>query len=127
MNGWPLCLIIVGCAIGVVLLPIIKISNDRERQRERRGESICIYCKTLAPRFLEKTYLFLIPVFFGDTYENAENFLRTNRKPIMVTEQIPTGMRACFVGIHRCPRCDRQHVLVKDFLRVRNENFIKGR
>ena len=113
--------------IPIVILAVVVagISIAKERRREKRGESACIYCKADAPRISQYTYLFLIPVFFGDTYEDAQNYLLSHMKPIRGTEQIPTGMRACYVEVYHCPRCDKKHVAVRDFLRVRGEDHIQ--
>lgn len=113
--------------IPIVILAVVVagISIAKERQREKRGVSACIYCKADAPRISQYTYLFLIPVFFGDTYEDAQNYLLSHMKPIRGTEQIPTGMRACYVEVYHCPRCDKKHVAVRDFLRVRGEDHIQ--
>lgn len=125
MNEWSDWLIVVIFAAGIVVLLVVTILNARARLREKRGESVCIFCKALASRISQKPYLFLIPVFFGEFYEDEENYLRTHMKPIGGTEQIPTGMRACYVEVYHCPRCDKRHVVVKDFLRVRGEDYTK--
>lgn len=111
--------------IFIAAIVVAGISIAKERQREKRGVSACIYCKADAPRISQDTYLFLIPIFFGDTYEDAQNYLLSNMKPIGGTEQIPTGMRACYVEVYLCPRCDKKHVAVRDFLRVRGEDHIQ--
>ena len=115
--------IVLAVVIGAVVVFGILIA--KERQREKRGESACIYCKADAPRISQHTYLFLLPVFFGALYEDAQNYLLSNMKPIRGTEQIPTGMRACYVEVYLCPRCDKKHVAVRDFLRVRGEDHIQ--
>lgn len=112
-------------AVVLVVGVIVGILTAKERRLSRRGESVCIYCKTAAPRISQNTYLFLIPVFFGDVYQDAEKYLLSHMKPIGSTEQIPTGMRACYVEVYQCPQCGRRHVVVKDFLRVRSEDSIK--
>lgn len=111
--------------IFIVAIVVAGISIAKERQREKRGVSACIYCKADAPRFSQHTYLFLLPVFFGATYDDAQNYLLSHMKPIGVAEQIPTGMRACYVAVFLCPRCDKKHVMVRDFLRVRGEDHIQ--
>lgn len=111
--------------IVILALVVAGISIAKERQREKRGVSVCIYCKADAPRISQHTYLFLLPVFFGATYEDAQNYLLSHMKPIRGTEQIPTGMRACYVEVYLCPRCDKKHVAVRDFLRVRGEDHIQ--
>ncbi len=98
----------------------------RDLGRTKKGESTCIYCKAAAAKISPYTYLFLIPVSFGETYENAEKYLLSHMKPIAGKEKIPTGMRACYVEVYNCSRCDKKHVVVKDFLQVRGEDYIKG-
>ena len=63
-----------------------------------------MYCKAEAAKALPRTYLFLLPVSFGDTYENAEKYLLTHMTPIMGREQIPSGRRACKVEVHSCSK-----------------------
>lgn len=94
----------------------------RELLRGKRGESTCMYCNAPASKVSRYTYLFLIPVSFGETYEDAEDYLLSHMKPIRGKEQIPSGRRACYVEVYGCPRCDKKHVVVKDFLQVRGED-----
>lgn len=98
----------------------------RDLSRTKKGENTCIYCKAAASKVSMYTYLFLIPVSFGETYENAQKYLLSHMKPIGGKEQIPSGMRACYVEVYNCSQCDKKHVVVKDFLQVRGEDYIKG-
>lgn len=91
----------------------------------KKGESSCIYCKAAAAKISRYPYLFLIPVSFGETYEEPEKYFLSHMRPITGKEQIPTGMRACYVEVYNCTGCDKKHVVVKDFLQVRGEDHIK--
>ena len=94
--------------------------------REKKGQTTCIKCKAAAPKTTQYPYLFLIPVSFGDTYDNAENYLRTHMVPIPGKQQIPTGQRACKVEVFDCPNCGGRQVEITDFLQVRGEDYAKG-
>lgn len=91
-----------------------------------KGKSSCIHCKGTAEKEAGASYLFLIPVHFGEVYENPEEYLLTHMAPIEGKEQIPTGMRACRLEVYRCSACDRRQVEITDFLNVRGEESVKG-
>lgn len=112
--------------IVVVIALVLGAKIVREVFRTMRGEATCIYCKAAAPKSSKREYLFLIPVFFGDQYDDAENYLRSHMKPIMGKDQIPTGQRACKVEIYRCSKCDKELVEITDFLQVRGAEYVKG-
>ncbi|MBD5542090.1 MAG: hypothetical protein HDR00_13060 [Lachnospiraceae bacterium] len=114
-----LVLIIVGALI-------LAVCFFRDLFRGKNGDSTCIYCKAAASRVSQQQYLFLLPVFFGQQYDNAEKYLLSNMAPIMGREQIPSGRRACYVEIHSCSQCDKKQVVIRDFLQVRGEDYIKG-
>lgn len=94
--------------------------------REKNGETTCLKCKAAAPKTTRYPYLFLIPVSFGDTYSDAENYLRSHMRPIMDKGQIPTGQRACKVEVFDCPRCNNRQVEITDFLQVRGTESAKA-
>lgn len=93
--------------------------------RGKKGEASCIHCKGTAVKEPYGPCLFLLPLHFGETYEDSEEFLRRNMKPINSKEQIPTGMRACWLDVYRCRRCDKRQVQITDFLDVRGEENVK--
>lgn len=115
-------IIIAGVVIAALVLGIAFI---REYLRVRKNGSSCMYCKAEAAKALPRTYLFLLPVSFGDTYENAEKYLLSHMVPIMGREQIPSGRRACKVEVHCCSKCSKRQVVIEDFLLVRGEDYLK--
>ncbi len=117
----PILIIVV--VIGVVL--VFGIYFLREYLRIRKNGSTCIYCKAEAAKELPRTYLFLLPISFGDTYDNAEKYLLSHMVPIMGREQIPTGRRACKIEVHLCSKCNKRQVVIEDFLLVRGEDYMK--
>ncbi len=117
----PILIIVV--VIGVVL--VFGIYFLREYLRIRKNGSTCIYCKAEAAKESPRTYLFLLPISFGDTYDNAEKYLLSHMVPIMGREQIPTGRRACKIEVHLCSKCNKRQVVIEDFLLVRGEDYMK--
>ncbi len=117
----PILIIVV--VIGVVL--VFGIYFLREYLRIRKNGSTCIYCKAEAAKESPRTYLFLLPISFGDTYDNAEKYLLSHMAPIMGREQIPTGRRACKIEVHLCSKCNKRQVVIEDFLLVRGEDYMK--
>lgn len=104
--SYYLPVIIILVVIGAVI--VFGISFIREYVRIKKDGSTCMYCKAEAAKALPRTYLFLLPVSFGDTYENAEKYLLTHMTPIMGREQIPSGRRACKVEVHSCSKCSKK-------------------
>ena len=117
----PILIIVV--VIGVVL--VFGVYFLREYLRIRKNGSTCIYCKAEAAKESPRTYLFLLPISFGDTYDNAEKYLLSHMVPIMGREQIPTGRRACKIEVHLCSKCNKRQVVIEDFLLVRGEDYMK--
>lgn len=91
-----------------------------------KGKTTCVYCKHTTTKDSPQKYLFLLPISFGTVYEDAEHYLPSRLKPIMGTNQIPTGRRACWIERYACSRCGRQQVTVTDFLLVRGTEDVKG-
>lgn len=116
--------LILAAVIGIVL--ILGFLFIREFLRIKRGETTCMYCKAAASKASKHSYLFLIPIHFGDTYGDAENYLRTHMRPIMENKQIPTGQRACRIELYSCSRCNKKQVNITDFLQVRGADYTKG-
>lgn len=121
--SYYLPVIIAAAVIGAVV--VFGIYFIREYLRIRRNGSTCMYCKAEAAKDSPRTYLFLLPVSFGDTYDNAEKYLLSHMVPIRGREQIPTGRRACKVDVHTCSRCNKRQVVIEDFLLVRGEDYMK--
>lgn len=92
-----------------------------------RGTAQCPKCRGKMYKDGTEQYLFLLPVFFGDTYENAENFLLHNLKPIASLDDIPSGQRAVRAVIYRCSTCSKKQVDFTDFLLVRGSEDFRGR
>lgn len=91
-----------------------------------KGKEQCPKCRAATVREDVPARLFLLPVSFGDTYENAEDYLLSHMVPIQSKEAIPTGRRACRMELYRCPKCDARWVKITDFLQVRDTEDIKG-
>jgi len=121
--SYYLPILITVVVIGVVL--VFGIYFLREYLRIRKNGSTCIYCKAEAAKESPRTYLFLLPISFGDTYDNAEKYLLSHMVPIMGREQIPTGRRACKIEVHLCSKCNKRQVVIEDFLLVRGEDYMK--
>ena len=98
----------------------------REMILHSKGKAACVYCRHVTSKISPKKYLFLLPVSFGTKYADAKHYLPTHLRPIMGTDQIPTGKRACWVERYSCNRCGREQVMVTDFLLVRGTEDVKG-
>ena len=116
---------IIFCLIVVVAL-IWGVCFVREMFLFSKGKTTCVYCKKTTFKDSPKKYLFLLPISFGTTYEDAEHYLPSHLMPIMGTDHIPTGRRACWVELYRCGRCGKEQVTVTDFLLVRGVEDVKG-
>ncbi len=125
MAGLSYYLPVIIIAVVVVAAIVMGRSVIRDYLRVKKNGSTCMYCKGEAARALPRNYLFLLPVSFGDTYENAENYLLTHMVPIMSREQIPSGRRACKAEVHSCSKCGKKQIIIEDFLLVRGEDYMK--
>lgn len=121
--SYYLPVIIIGAVVVAAL--VFGVYFIREYLRIRKDGSTCIYCKAEAAKDSPRTYLFLLPISFGDTYDNAEKYLLSHMVPIRGREQIPTGRRACKVEVHCCKKCSKRQVVIEDFLLVRGEDYLK--
>lgn len=110
----------------VIAALVWAILIGRDVIRAGKGDATCMYCKAAAAKISKREYLYLIPAFFGDKYDNEESYLRSNMQPIMSKSQIPSGQRACRVEVYICSKCDKKQVGITDFLQVREEEYIKG-
>ena len=109
----------------VVVALIWGVCFVREMFLFSKGKTTCVYCKKTTFKDSPKKYLFLLPISFGTTYEDAEHYLPSHLMPIMGTDHIPTGRRACWVELYSCGRCGREQVSVTDFLLVRGVEDVK--
>lgn len=91
----------------------------RELLRQSKNQVSCLSCKAAAEKTSRQGYLFLLPLSFGDTYEEPQRYLLSHMVPIRTASQIPTGRRACRVEVFTCPRCGKKQVAITDFLLVR--------
>ena len=71
-------------------------------------------------------YLYLIPAKFGEEHEESAEYYIKNGVKIDSTEQIPNGNRACRMFIFQCQSCGHKKVSVVDFLKVRDNELVKG-
>lgn len=91
-----------------------------------KGKVTCVHCRKTTSKDSSKKYLFLLPISFGQKYEDAEHYLPSHMTPIPGTDWIPTGRRACWVELYACSRCGRELVTVTDFLLVRDTEDVKA-
>lgn len=84
----------------------------------------CSKCK--GSMQMESENLYVLPVSFGDEHpENAEYYIK-NAVQIADEQEIPTGRRACYIRVFRCGDCGFRNVSVIDFLKVREDQLLKG-
>lgn len=84
----------------------------------------CSQCKG---KMVDTTsYLYLLPVHFGDEHEESAEYYLNNARQIENTEQIPNGTRACRMFLFQCQSCGHKIVSVVDFLKVREDELVKG-
>lgn len=112
-----LVIIIVWRLFGGTILRKIAEAEDK------KGLS-CDVCK----QKMENTssYLFLLPVHFDHKHEESAEYYVANAIAIADREQIPSGQRACYMHIFTCGQCGSKKVSVVDFLRVRDQELLKG-
>ncbi|MCI8886878.1 MAG: hypothetical protein HFG70_02220 [Hungatella sp.] len=116
--------IIFGILAAVVLVWLVFFI--RELILRSHGKAVCIHCKKAAEKVSPEPYLFLLPVSFGDKYEDAEQYLPSHMRPIASEQMIPSGRRACRLEVYSCGHCGKRYVIITDFLPVRGEEYIKG-
>lgn len=117
-------MIIFAAVVIAALIWVIWIVRDVIRAS--KDEVTCMYCKATASKISKHEYLFLIPAFFGDKYNNEESYLYSHMKPIRGKDQILSGQRAYRAEVYSCSKCDKKQVGITDFLQVRGEEYIKG-
>lgn len=125
MGSFSYYLPIIVVIVVIAAVIIFGRSFIREYLRIKKNGSTCMYCKAEAAKVLPRTYLFLLPISFGDTYDDAEKYLLSHMVPIMGKDQIPTGRRACKIEVHGCSKCSKRQVVIEDFLLVRGEDYMK--
>lgn len=93
------------------------------KSAEKRAE-ICEICKG---KMVDTTcYMYLIPVKFDDDHEESAEYYIKNGTRIDSTDQIPNGNRACRMYVFQCQSCGHKMVSVVDFLKVRENELVKG-
>ena len=91
------------------------------------GEKSAEKCKMCKGKMVDTTsYLFLIPAKFDDEHEESAEYYINNATRIENEEQIPNGNRACRMYLFQCQDCGHKMVSVVDFLKVRENQLIKG-
>lgn len=93
------------------------------KSAERKAEK----CEMCNGKMVDTTsYLYLIPAKFGEEHEESAEYYIKNGTKIDSTEQIPNGNRACRMFIFQCQSCGHKKVSVVDFLKVRENELVKG-
>ena len=95
----------------VLLTKTHSFLNNPEKDKTR-----CKKCKTNMDIIVSKLYL--IPAFFEDEHEESPAYYLENAQEIATEEDIPSGRRACYMKVFRCPSCGIRHVEVSEFLRT---------
>lgn len=90
---------------------------------DKKGVS-CENCKEKMENTSSRLYL--LPVFFDHSHEESAEYYVGNATPITDRELIPSGQRACWMHIFTCAKCGRKKVSIVEFLRVRDQDLIKG-
>ena len=91
------------------------------------GEEQAEKCEMCKGKMVDThSYLYLIPVKFGDEHEESAEYYINNAVQIESVEQIPNGNRACRMYVFQCQVCGHKMVSVVDFLKVRENELIKG-
>lgn len=68
---------------------------------------------------------FTIPCRLDDKYDNPENYLQRNMRPLYSFEQLALGQRYCRVKIMQCQKCGARQVSIKDVLNVRGQESVQ--
>lgn len=124
--GWLSYLPEVMAVIGLIGVAWFVVHLIGQILHTAHGTSQCPDCRGKMYREETVPYLFLLPVFFGDTYENTETFLLRNLTPIASLDDIPSGQRAVRAVIYRCSVCNKKQVEFTDFLLVRGSEDVRG-
>lgn len=101
--------------------PLIKdaLLNAAEKDAEK-----CKVCKGKMTDTM--CYLYLIPAQFSDEHEESAEYYINNATRIESVDQIPNGNRACRMYVFQCQSCAHKKVSVVDFLKVRDNEIVKG-
>ena len=91
-----------------------------------RGTAKCPECRGTMHKEERYPYLFLLPVSFGESYTDAENYLKKNMEPIASTAELPSGRRAVRAEVYICETCGAKQVEFTDFLLVRGNEDYRG-
>lgn len=120
-----ICFISVACPLIIIfgryIWPLIKRAMYKIAENTENKCSVCKGTMTDTRRDL-----FLIPARIDQSHEESAEYYLRNAIPLESSEQIPTGNRACYMFILQCQQCGRKEVVVQDFLRVRDQEYVKG-
>lgn len=84
-------------------------------------------CKLCKGKMIDTvSYLYLIPVQFGNEHEESAEYYINNATRIESVDQIPNGNRACRMYVFQCQNCGHKKISVVDFLKVRDNEIVKG-
>ena len=110
-------LLVVLIFIVIPILVFIAKHSDGETQKCKKckGEMIAV-----------KSYEYLIPARFDEEHEESVDYYIQNVKPIKDSSEIPAGNRACYIHLFQCQGCGHKNVSVVDFLKVRDQEILKG-
>lgn len=70
--------------------------------------------------------LYLIGAYIDQTHPETKEFYQSTAVRLMNENEIPSGRRTCYMSVFRCQECGQRRVHVLDFLRVRENDIIKG-
>lgn len=93
------------------------------KNAEKKGDK-CDCCK--GKMLVTRTFLYLIPSSFDHEHEWSAEYYIKYATPIENETQIPTGNKACRMHVLQCQGCSHREVRVVDFLKVREEEIMKG-
>ena len=111
--------ILIVVLIFIVLPILVFIANHSNTETQKckkcKGEMVAI-----------KSYEYLIPAHFDEEHEESADYYIQNAKPIKDSSEIPAGNRACYIHLFQCQSCGHKNVSVVDFLKVRDQEFLRG-
>lgn len=88
------------------------------------AEDKCSKCKGSLQQEGESK-LYLIDAYIDDTHPETVAFYQKSQR-LLDENAIPSGRRTCYMKVFRCKECGSRFVEVIDFLRVRDNEILKG-
>ena len=85
-----------------------------------------LFCQCKGEMHIEREYLFLLPLRFGEMHEENAEYYMNHGKQIQSLSDITTGQRAFYLRVLRCGDCGDRRVSITDFLKVRDESTVKS-